>query len=256
MPETQTRDRCRFSFSRTTGDFGICGERYCRTGLRERPPPRLGARLKCTERRRPSLTPTLSRNGRPTSTRRAAARSQWWRSCTREWDDEAAWLVDAEGLPSHGAGAVSSAASRAKHSFVVQISPAKYSNWTTAGRSHTSSPGRLLLPPERLGERAERAGSVVGITRGGNLLDALRGRHAPCLCQSTLSGSLPWKWMRSSWTRRGAAWRRIIARTRPGRCEWWPTRRRGRHRPCSGGASGTTCDSTAHFGGPAAARFE
>ena len=85
VPETQTRDRCRFSFSRTTGDLEFAEDAVVgpvsENGHRlasERVSTVLNAVVR-------DLTPTLSEIcGRPTSTRRGVSRSRSWRSSTKE----------------------------------------------------------------------------------------------------------------------------------------------------------------------------
>ena len=65
-------------------------------------------------------------------------------------------------------------------------------------------------------------------------------------CQSTLRGSLRSRWMRSSWTRRGATWRRIIARTR--RSSWTASASgAGACNRCSRSVHGTVCHLTAFW---------
>ena len=100
VPETQTRDRCRFSFSRTTGDLeyaenGIVGpvsEKGHRLASQ-----RVSTVLNAVIR---ELTPILARNLRAAHVHAPRCGSEPVVALVYEGasNDEAAWLVDAEGL--------------------------------------------------------------------------------------------------------------------------------------------------------------
>ena len=102
VPETQTRDRCRFSFSRTTGDLefaedGVVGP-VSENGHRlasERVSTVLNAVVR-------ELTPTLARNLRAAHVHAPRCESEPVVALVYEGgvDDENAWLVDAEELRS------------------------------------------------------------------------------------------------------------------------------------------------------------
>ena len=88
--------------------------------------------------------------------------------------------------------AASSAASRAKHSFVVQISR-EILNWTTAGNSTTSSPrGRSAIPNGSANEKSVSWLCSRAVVIGGNLLELYcgAGTHTCALSKSTLSASI------------------------------------------------------------------
>ena len=102
VPETQTRDRCRFSFSRTTGalefaEDGIVGP-VSENGHRLAS-ERVSSVLNAVVR---DLTPTLSSNLRAAHIHAPRCGSEPVVALVYEGgvDDEAAWLVDAEELRS------------------------------------------------------------------------------------------------------------------------------------------------------------
>ena len=100
VPETQTRDRCRFSFSRTTGDLefaenGVVGP-VAENGHRLAS-QRVSSVLNAVVA---ELTPTLSRNLRAAHVHAPRCGSEPVVALVYEGgvDDENAWLVDAEEL--------------------------------------------------------------------------------------------------------------------------------------------------------------